>query len=56
MFVNKHVASFQTLTHSPNRLLKYLPAEAAFLRLRGSRCALYRIVQFQRGFHACSAV
>lgn len=41
---------------TPSRLLKYLPAEAAFLRLRGSRCTLYRIVQFQREFHACLAV
>lgn len=39
-----------------NRLLKYIPTEAAFLRLRGSRSKVYRIVQFQREFHACSAV
>jgi hypothetical protein len=40
----------------PSRLLKYSPTEAAFLHLRGSRHKVYRIVQFQREFHACSAV
>jgi hypothetical protein len=39
-----------------SRLLKYSPTEAAFLHLRGSRHKVYRIVQFQREFHACSAV
>ncbi|MEN8505286.1 MULTISPECIES: hypothetical protein, partial [Paraburkholderia] len=36
-----------------SRLLKYSPTEAAFLHLRGSRHKVYRIVQFQREFHAC---
>ncbi|WP_146120909.1 hypothetical protein, partial [Burkholderia cepacia] len=31
----------------PNRLLKYTPTEATFLRSRGSRRKVYRIVQFQ---------
>ncbi|WP_219845562.1 hypothetical protein, partial [Burkholderia cepacia] len=31
-----------------NRLLKYTPTEATFLRSRGSRRKVYRIVQFQR--------
>jgi trans-aconitate methyltransferase len=39
-----------------SRLLKYTPTEEAFLRLRGSRRKVYRIVQFQRQCHACSAV
>ena len=39
-----------------SRLLKYLPAEAAFLRLRSSRCAFHHIVKFQREVHAGSAV
>ena len=40
----------------PNRPLKYTPTKAAFLRLRGARSTVYRIVQFQRELHACPAV
>ncbi|WP_219845586.1 hypothetical protein, partial [Burkholderia cepacia] len=35
------------LVETPNRLLKYTPTEATFLRSRGSRRKVYRIVQFQ---------
>nr|WP_206956012.1 hypothetical protein [Trinickia acidisoli] len=39
-----------------NRLPKYTRTEAAFLRSRGAHRKIYRIVQFQREFNACSAV